>query len=158
EPDEGIVLQGAHRILAGQVPYRDFFTFYTPGSFYFTAVLFRIFGDSILVARSSIIFFGTSFVVIAFSLARRTCSTGIALLIAAIVLATSVPYRFLVLHNWDSTFWACLAVYCAVLWSENSSSIWAFSVGTFASFTFLSEQSKGAGIYLGILLVVLLFA
>lgn len=29
EPDEGVVLQGAQRILAGQVPYRDFFSFYT---------------------------------------------------------------------------------------------------------------------------------
>src|SRR5258708_35149545 len=52
EPDEGIVLQGASRILDGQVPYRDFFSFYTPGSLYLVAVLFRVFGNSLAVARS----------------------------------------------------------------------------------------------------------
>src|SRR6185312_9484979 len=45
DPDEGIVLQGAERILRGEVPYRDFFSFYTPGSFYLVAGLFKIFGD-----------------------------------------------------------------------------------------------------------------
>src|SRR5438270_189464 len=119
DPDEGIVLQGAHRILAGQLPYRDFFTFYTPGSFYLTAALFRIFGDSILVARSALVFFGAAFVVITYALVRRTCSNTIALLTAALVLTTALPYRFLVLHNWDSTFWACLGVYCAVRWLED---------------------------------------
>src|SRR5437667_6829101 len=69
DPDEGIVLQGAHRILNGQLPYRDFFTFYTPGSFYFTAGLFKVFGDSILVARSALVFFGASLTVIAYTLA-----------------------------------------------------------------------------------------
>src|ERR1700751_4476719 len=48
EPDEGIVVQGAERILGGEVPYRDFFTFYTPGSFYFVALLFKLFGDSLV--------------------------------------------------------------------------------------------------------------
>src|SRR5690242_2394479 len=42
EPDEGIILQGAHRILNGQVLYRDFFSFYTPGSYYLLTMLFRI--------------------------------------------------------------------------------------------------------------------
>src|SRR6266498_5768003 len=46
ELDEGIVLRGAERILNGYLPYRDFFTFDTPGSFYLVALLFRIFGDS----------------------------------------------------------------------------------------------------------------
>ena len=32
---------------------------------------------------------------------------------------TTLPYRFEVLHNWDSTLWACLAVYCAVRWLES---------------------------------------
>ena len=58
EPDEGIVLQGAERVLHGQVPYRDFFTFYTPGSFYFLALWLRIFGDSFAVARASIAIVG----------------------------------------------------------------------------------------------------
>src|SRR6266853_699156 len=54
EPDEGILLQGGQRILDGQIPYRDFFSFYTPGSFYLTALLFRIFGDSMGVARTAL--------------------------------------------------------------------------------------------------------
>ncbi|HEV2492785.1 MAG TPA: hypothetical protein VG204_06890 [Terriglobia bacterium] len=49
--DEGIVLAGAQRVLLGQVPYRDFFSFYTPGSYYLVALLFRLFGSSILVGR-----------------------------------------------------------------------------------------------------------
>src|SRR5712692_1463744 len=52
EPDEGIVLQGAQRILAGQVAYRDFFSFYTPGSYYALALAFRISGSSLGVART----------------------------------------------------------------------------------------------------------
>jgi hypothetical protein len=36
--DEGIVLQGAQRILQGQVLYRDFFSFFTPGSYYWMAL------------------------------------------------------------------------------------------------------------------------
>src|SRR5262244_1605743 len=54
EPDEGIILQGAERILHGEVPYRDFFSFYTPGSFYLIALLFSVFGDSFAVARISL--------------------------------------------------------------------------------------------------------
>jgi hypothetical protein len=42
DPDEGIILQGAERILRGQVPYRDFFSFFTPGSYYLLALLFKI--------------------------------------------------------------------------------------------------------------------
>lgn len=51
DPDEGIILQGAQRILDGQVPYRDFFSFFTPGSYYLNALLFRMFGNTFLVAR-----------------------------------------------------------------------------------------------------------
>src|SRR6266568_6076225 len=54
EPDEGILLQGGLRILDGQIPYRDFFSFYTPGSFYLLAGAFKVFGDSFVVARLSL--------------------------------------------------------------------------------------------------------
>src|SRR3982751_6312534 len=48
--DEGIILQGAQRVADGQVLYRDFFSFYTPGSYYLVALLFKLFGSSMLVA------------------------------------------------------------------------------------------------------------
>src|SRR5215470_17178103 len=54
EPDEGIVLQGAQRILHGQVLYRDFFSYFTPGSYYWLALLFKVFGSSFMVARTAL--------------------------------------------------------------------------------------------------------
>jgi len=51
EYDESIVLVGADRVLAGGVPYRDFWTFYGPGSFYLLAGVFRLFGETAFVGR-----------------------------------------------------------------------------------------------------------
>jgi 4-amino-4-deoxy-L-arabinose transferase-like glycosyltransferase len=150
EPDEGIVLQGAQRILRGEVLYRDFFSFFTPGPYYFLALLFRIFGSSFLVGRIALVLFGGVYSVVTYLLARRTCSYASALFAAGIVTLTTLPYRFETLHNWDSTLWACLAVYGAVLWLEQPHWKWAFATGSFASLTFFFEQSKGAGLILGL--------
>ncbi|HEV2383037.1 MAG TPA: hypothetical protein VG206_24995 [Terriglobia bacterium] len=162
EPDEGIILQGAERILRGQVPYRDFFSFYTPGSYYLTALLFKILGDSVLVARTALAFCGGVFSVVTYLLARRVCRWATALLTAALVTLTCLPYRFLVLHNWYSTLWTCLAVYCAVRYQETVGAAlvpartrapawrWAFATGTLVAITALFEQSKGAGLALGL--------
>src|SRR5216683_394039 len=68
EPDEGILLQGAQRILDGQVPYRDFFSFYTPGSFYFVAAVFKVFGDAFVVARMSLAITGAACSVVTYLL------------------------------------------------------------------------------------------
>src|SRR5881396_2464551 len=150
DPDEGIILQGAQRILSGEVLYRDFFSFFTPGSYYFLALMFKIFGSSIIVARTTLVMFGASFSAITYVLCRRVCSRGSALFVAAIITLSTLPYRFLVLHNWDSTLWACLSLYCAIRLLESAERTWAFAVGSFASLTFLFEQSKGAGLVLGL--------
>jgi Dolichyl-phosphate-mannose-protein mannosyltransferase len=118
EADEGIILQGAERILHGQVLYRDFFSYLTPGSYYLVALVLKVFGDSFTVARTLVAFGGAICAAITYLLARRVCGRGVALGTAALVTLTALPYRFLVLHNWDSTLWACLAVYCSVRWTE----------------------------------------
>jgi 4-amino-4-deoxy-L-arabinose transferase-like glycosyltransferase len=150
DPDEGITLQGAQRILQGQVLYRDFFEFVTPGSYYFLAMIFRFFGSSMLVARAVLVFFGGVFSVFTYWMARRTCSRLSALLTVYLVLVTGLPWRFVSLHNWDSTLWACVAVYCAVLWVQTPHWGWALAMGTFLSLTFLFEQSKGVGLGAGL--------
>ncbi len=49
--DEGLATYGAVRVLNGDIPYRDFWTLYTPAEFYLLAIIFKIFGASIIVER-----------------------------------------------------------------------------------------------------------
>jgi 4-amino-4-deoxy-L-arabinose transferase-like glycosyltransferase len=162
DPDEGIILQGAQRVLNGQVLYRDFFSYFTPGSYYLLALLFKVFGSSILVARTALAVYGAMFSTFTYLLARPVCPRWVALLAAYLVTITCVPCRFITLHNWDSTLWACCTLYCALklIAPGFSPSVkaaapsghwgWALATGSFASVTVLFEQSKGAGLVMGL--------
>ncbi len=150
EPDEGITLQGAQLILHGQVMYRDFFYFVTPGSEYWMALLFKVFGSSILVARTALVIYGGLFSVFTYWLARRVSSRAHSLFAALPAVIVGLPYRFSSLHNWDSTLWALLALYCAVRFLERPAWGWAFAIGSLTAITCLFEQSKGAGLALGL--------
>ena len=153
--DEGIVLQGAQRVADGQVLYRDFFSFYTPGSYYSTALLFKLFGSSLLVARMALLLSGGLFSVLTYLLARRVCSQWSAFLVVYAVSLTCLPFRFLVTH-WDATLLTYLALYSGVLWIEKGHSIWAFVTGSFAALTCLFAQAPGLGIVIGLLAGLLL--
>jgi 4-amino-4-deoxy-L-arabinose transferase-like glycosyltransferase len=92
DADEGILLQGAERILHGQVLYRDFFSFLTPGSFYLLAAFLRLFGDSIVVARTALAGEGAVLSVFTYLLARRACSQRVALAASALITLTFLPF------------------------------------------------------------------
>ena len=68
--DEGLMLYGASRVLRGDVPYRDFWSMYGPGSFYLLAALFQAFGESVWVARGFDTVCRASIVVLVFALTR----------------------------------------------------------------------------------------
>ena len=53
--DEGIYLDGASRMLAGQMPYRDFFVLTGPGTFWNVAAFFQLFGASLGSARALLV-------------------------------------------------------------------------------------------------------
>lgn len=150
DPDEGIILQGAQRILQGQVLYRDFFSFLTPGSYYWFALFFRIFGSSILVARLVLLAEGALLSVFTYLLSRRVCSRWTAFLASILVTMTGLPDRFVVLHNWDSSLWACFALYFAILFLQRPKPIYLFATGWFTAMTCLFEQTKGAGVLFGL--------
>src|SRR5580692_2982013 len=50
--DEGIFVDGARRILAGQVPYRDFFIVMGPGTFWLQALALHVFGITLAASRA----------------------------------------------------------------------------------------------------------
>src|SRR5678816_3540045 len=49
--DEALVLVGADRVLRGDMPYRDFWSYYGPASSYLLAGLYRLFGEFAFVGR-----------------------------------------------------------------------------------------------------------
>lgn len=148
--DEGIALQGAERILRGQVLYRDFFSFYTPGSYYWLAARLKLFGNTFLAARALLPLYGGLFSVMIYLLARRVTGRGTAILTTYLFLVIGLPYKFMVVHNWDSLVLACSALYCGVRLLEQGGWGWSLATGTLAALTCLFEQSKGAGLLLGL--------
>ncbi len=49
--DEGQMLNAASKLLAGQIPYKDFQFFYTPFSIFLLSLTFKVFGESILIEK-----------------------------------------------------------------------------------------------------------
>jgi hypothetical protein len=77
--DEGVMLQAAHRIADGQLPYRDFFWPYGPGHPYLLAALDRLLGESLLWWRVVRVLCDAGVALLLFVLARRLVPTGWAL-------------------------------------------------------------------------------
>ena len=71
--DEGILLTGTMRTMAGQVLHRDFNYNYGPAQFYLLAALFKLFGTSVLVERVTALLSDASLVVSVYLLARKFC-------------------------------------------------------------------------------------
>lgn len=148
--DEGIVLQGAQRILDGQVPYRDFFSFYTPGSFYWTTLLLKLFGDSILVPRFVLLLYGSALSVGTYLLAQKVSASWVSLFVACLTSLVALPFSFYVQHNWDSTVLAMASIFLLLVAIEKVSACPWFLLGFLVGLTLLFEQSKGTGLLLGI--------
>ena len=92
--DEGILLCGAERIAHGQVFARDFFEGVGPGTFYWLALFFKLFGVSFASARICLFIstFGTA--ISMYDLARRLC-TRFATLACLLLVGTLFPFSWL---------------------------------------------------------------
>ncbi len=88
----------ALRVLNGEVPYRDFWTMYAPGSFSALALAFAVFGRELLV--SNLLGIATSAAAVAafYRLAKTTCgalpAAGLAALVAVAFLGTGYADGF----------------------------------------------------------------
>ncbi len=92
----GVPEVGAMRVLAGELPYRDFWTIYAPGQFYLLAGLFAVFGERWLVSPIAASVLLAAAVGVLFAACRRA-GAGRAAAIAGggivglAILATSYP-------------------------------------------------------------------
>ena len=110
--DEGIFVDGSRRILAGQVPYRDFFILMGPGTFWLQALALRIFGMTLAASRAVMIGDLAILAACVFWLVSRRLSIAYAAFTAAalVILETASQGITIPSHRWDSAALSTLAI------------------------------------------------
>jgi hypothetical protein len=155
--DESHFLYEAKRIRDGEVMYRDFFQFVTPGASYIMALLFRVFGTSIQTARVATAALHGLMGVVIFACCR---TLGVRWLLAMVP-----PVAFLALGQsaWQFASWHWFSAFFTVLvllamlrtpWAARprTAIVPGIAVGLVAAV----QQQKGVAVALGVLLIFLL--
>jgi hypothetical protein len=141
--DEGTFVEGAVRILHGEVFARDFFEVMGPGTFYLLAGFFKLFGATFVAERIWLFVTSLGTFLSMYFLSRRVCGRY---RILPPTLLMSVYFGMLwpmVNHHVDSNFFALLSVVCIVLWQDTRKKFLLLAAGVGAGVTTCILQPKG---------------
>jgi hypothetical protein len=142
--DEGSLLTGAARIVHGQVFARDFFEVMGPGTFYWLAAYFKLFGVTFLASRICLFFSSLGTVVTIYFLSRQVCRQY-RTLPCVILIGTSFGALWPgISHHVDSNFFGLLSVACLVAWNTRRHSGFLIAAGLLIGATTCIYQPKGA--------------
>ena len=155
--DESFFLYEAKRIVDGDVIYRDFFQFVTPGAPYIMALLFWLFGTTIQTARVATAVLHASTGVVMFATGRAlSIRPALAVILPIAYLAICQPAWQFASWHWFSTFFTVLVMYTLVRGPWASRPRWAIVPGLATGMLIGVQQQKGAAITAGACLIFLL--
>jgi hypothetical protein len=141
--NEGTLLEGAVRVVHGQLLGRDFFEVMGPGTFYWLALFFKLFGVTFLASRICLFVTSLGTALSIYFLSRRVCRSY-QLLPCIVVFATYFgTFWPEASHHVDSNSFALLAVVCMVLWQDTGAPWLLAAAGVLAGATTLILQPKG---------------
>lgn len=141
--DEGTLVYGAVRVVHGQFLGRDFFEVIGPGTFYWLALFFKLFGVTFFASRLCLFVSSLGTALSLYFLSRRVCRSYQVLpcvLVFATYFGTFWPE---ISHHVDSNCFALLAVVCMVLWQDYATNWLLVIAGALAGVTTLILQPKG---------------
>jgi hypothetical protein len=141
--DEGTLVEGAVRTVHGQLLGRDFFEVMGPGTFYWLALFFKMFGVTFLASRICLFVTSLGTALSIYFLSRRVCRSYQLLpciLVFATYFGTFWPE---ISHHVDSNCFALLAVACMVLWQDVRKNWLLLAAGVLVGATILIHQPKG---------------
>ncbi len=151
-PPEGLLVYGAVRIVHGQVFARDFFEVVGPGTFYWLALFFKLFGVTFAATRICLFVTSLGTALAMYFLSRRICSQYQILpsiLLAGTYFGTLWPA---ISHHVDSNCFALLSIVCMIVWQDKRKLGLLFAAGALAGATTCFLQQKGVLLLLALLL------
>src|SRR6478736_3030545 len=139
--DEGALGQSAERILAGQVPHRDFDEIYTGALAYLHAASFMIASHSSTTMRVPLFVFALLWVAAMYAIARRFTPPFGAALVAITALVWSVPNYPAALPSWFNLFFATFGLLALLKGIETGRRRWLLLAGMAGGISFLFKLS-----------------
>ena len=132
---EGLFVSGAVRIVHGQVFARDFVEVFGPGTFYWLALFFKLFGVTFVATRICLFVTSLGTGLAMYFLSRRIC--GRYQILPCILLAGTYFGNLWpsISHHVDSNFFALLAVACMIVWEDKHKHGLLFAAGALAAAT-----------------------
>ncbi|MFZ2957940.1 MAG: hypothetical protein WA705_13715 [Candidatus Ozemobacteraceae bacterium] len=172
--DEGVVAYEAKCVADGRIPYIDFFEFIAPGSFYWPAAWFKLFGMSFATLRCSLLVTGVATVLLIDVISRRLfrrdnlyaesqtiCQSrtngGFDTLPALYALFFGIPFWVSVSHHWDSNLLSFLAVLLFLRALDFETPRRFFFVGVATGMVGAFMQQKGVFLFLAELFMLGIF-
>ncbi len=152
--DEGVSLDGARRIIQGQLFARDFEEMVGPGAFWWPALFFKAFGVSIVTAHALLWLTGIAIALLIFHLSRRL--GGNAFFCAAFFTVLAIPLWPGNSYHWDAMLFSLLAFAALIEWQRNNRDWLLAACGCSAGVTTLMIQHKGVLLIAALLTVVIL--
>jgi hypothetical protein len=137
----------AVRIVAGQIPYRDFFAFITPGTEYLYAAGFRVFGVHAWVIAAWIAVVGLAYCGLLTWMATQVLPARLRLLPALLFLAFDFLGSSDLTHHWFSTF-ASLAA--AAVLMRGTGIVRVAAAGALCALATLFTQTAGFAAFLAV--------
>jgi hypothetical protein len=137
------------------VPYRDFFEIMGPGSFYWLALFFKLFGLGWQVTRLYLLFTGIATALLVYSITRRFIRGAVSFLPPLFVIVLGLPFWPGCSHHWDSNLFALAAVLCFLKWQAGERFAWLIAAGTLAGITSCFIQQKGLLLLLAFTITIL---
>ena len=155
--DEGFYLYSSLQILDGKLPYKDIFIPYTPGLFYFNALIFKLFGINLLYPRifQDLILASTS--VLIFLLSKKIMSEKFAVIASIIYILGISPKINTPWPGWYALFFGFLAIYFVTTFIEREQNYryLCFS-GIFTVLSIIFKQNIGALTLFSIMIFLLI--
>jgi hypothetical protein len=151
--EEFMLFVEGERVINGEVPYRDFFQFITPGSIYIAGLLFKIFGVKLSVMKVFIAFEGSIIVILTYLLSIKIIENKyLSLLPPLLIIFYSIPQAPLFYHHWNAEVFLLLSIILFLNYISGGSKVKLFSSGLCAGVTFLFLQHKGFLIFFVLIL------
>jgi hypothetical protein len=156
ENDEGMILASAMKVVDGQVMYRDFFEFWTPGTVYLMGWIMKLFGPDLHVIRIVYVISTALLICAYFLVARRS---GLSPKMQAIVVGL---YAFIgagylsINHHWYGALGMLSTVWLLQAYTREYKYSYAAWSGLVAGLTAMFMQYEGvAAIVTGIIAIVI---